>query len=76
MDTVTVSRPVTCSERRSEMNTRLLGSQGLEVSEVGLGCIGMSEFYGGHDEGEAIAKKFGNVCGQCGEYLGIRGDAD
>ncbi|MDP9303551.1 MAG: aldo/keto reductase [Actinomycetota bacterium] len=99
------------------MNTRTLGSESLEVSELGLGCMGMSEFYGTHDEGEAIATihraldlgvkfldtadmygpftneklvgraiagrrdevvlatKFGNVRGQGGEYLGIRGDA-
>src|SRR5205823_2223541 len=31
------------------------GSQGLEVSRQGLGCMGMSEFYGTADEGEAIA---------------------
>ncbi len=37
------------------MNTRKLGSQGLEVSELGLGCMGMSEFYGTGDEGESIA---------------------
>jgi aryl-alcohol dehydrogenase-like predicted oxidoreductase len=37
------------------METRKLGSQGLEVSELGLGCMGMSEFYGTADEGEAIA---------------------
>ncbi|MEO5701067.1 MAG: aldo/keto reductase [Casimicrobiaceae bacterium] len=36
------------------MNTRKLGS-GLEVSALGLGCMGMSEFYGGRDENEAIA---------------------
>ncbi|HET6864552.1 MAG TPA: aldo/keto reductase, partial [Solirubrobacteraceae bacterium] len=35
------------------MNTRKLGS--LEVSELGLGCMGMSAFYGAADEGEAIA---------------------
>ena len=32
-----------------------LGSQGLEVSRQGLGCMGMSDFYGGRDEHEAIA---------------------
>src|SRR3712207_1025869 len=37
------------------MDTRKLGSQGLTVSEQGLGCMGMSEFYGATDEGEAIA---------------------
>ena len=35
------------------METRRLGS--LEVSALGLGCTGMSEFYGPTDEGEAIA---------------------
>jgi aryl-alcohol dehydrogenase-like predicted oxidoreductase len=38
----------------SEMKRRILG-QGLEVSAEGLGCMGMSEFYGTADEGEAIA---------------------
>jgi aryl-alcohol dehydrogenase-like predicted oxidoreductase len=37
------------------METRKLGKQGLEVSSLGLGCMGMSEFYGAADEGEAIA---------------------
>jgi aryl-alcohol dehydrogenase-like predicted oxidoreductase len=37
------------------MDRRKLGTQGLEVSELGLGCMGMSEFYGTTDEGEAIA---------------------
>jgi aryl-alcohol dehydrogenase-like predicted oxidoreductase len=37
------------------MQTRQLGEQGLEVSAMGLGCMGMSEFYGSTDEGEAIA---------------------
>src|SRR5437588_10463215 len=37
------------------MNTRKLGTQGLEVSEIGLGCMGMSDFYGERDEDEAIA---------------------
>ena len=35
------------------MNTRRLGS--LEVSALGLGCMGMSSFYGTADEDEAIA---------------------
>jgi aryl-alcohol dehydrogenase-like predicted oxidoreductase len=37
------------------MKTRTLGNQGLVVSELGLGCMGMSEFYGDRDEQEAIA---------------------
>jgi aryl-alcohol dehydrogenase-like predicted oxidoreductase len=99
------------------MERRTLG-QGLEVSAVGLGCMGMSEFYGARDEEEALATihraldlgvtfldtadiygpftnetlvgraisgrrdevqlatKFGNVRGEDGERLGIRGDAD
>jgi aryl-alcohol dehydrogenase-like predicted oxidoreductase len=99
------------------MDTRRLGSQGLAVSEQGLGCMGMSEFYGAGDDRESIATihralelgvtlldtadmygpftnerlvgraiadrrdsvvvatKFGNVRGENGERLGIRGDA-
>jgi aryl-alcohol dehydrogenase-like predicted oxidoreductase len=37
------------------MRTRRLGTEGLEVSEQGLGCMGMSEFYGEQDEQEALA---------------------
>ncbi len=90
----------------------------LEVSALGLGCMGMSEFYGSADEDEAVrtihralelgvtfldtadmygpftneqlvgraiadrrdevvlATKFGNVRGENGERLGIRGDPD
>ncbi|HWT93500.1 MAG TPA: aldo/keto reductase [Solirubrobacteraceae bacterium] len=100
------------------MDHRKLGTQGLIVSAEGLGCMGMSEFYGQADEGEAIstihralelgvdfldtadmygpftneklvgraiadrrdsvvlATKFGNVRGENGERLGIRGDAE
>jgi aryl-alcohol dehydrogenase-like predicted oxidoreductase len=99
------------------MNKRTLG-QGLEVSAMGLGCMGMSEFYGSADQDEAaatirralnlgvnfldtadmygpftneklvgeaiagrrdeviVATKFGNVRGENGERLGIRGDAE
>jgi aryl-alcohol dehydrogenase-like predicted oxidoreductase len=35
------------------MNTRKLGPSGPEVSEIGLGCMGMSAFYGATDENEA-----------------------
>jgi aryl-alcohol dehydrogenase-like predicted oxidoreductase len=100
------------------MERRKLGSQGLEGSQIGLGCMGMSEVYGRADEAEAIATirraldlgvtfldtadmygpftneklvgraianrrsdvelatKFGNVRGENGERLGIRGDAE
>ncbi len=37
------------------MDQRHLGSEGLVVSELGLGCMGMSEFYGTGDEDESIA---------------------
>ena len=37
------------------MQTRKLGQQGLEVSALGLGCMGMSDFYGSRDEAESVA---------------------
>jgi aryl-alcohol dehydrogenase-like predicted oxidoreductase len=100
------------------METRKLGSNGPEVSAEGLGCMGMSEFYGSADQAEAkqvirraldlgvtfldtadmygpftneklvgeaidgrrdevvLATKFGNVRGENGERLGVRGDAE
>ena len=100
------------------MDRRLLGNEGLEVSAIGLGCMGMSEFYGTGDEVESvatihraielgitfldtadmygpftneklvgqaiegrrdgveIATKFGNVRGEDGSFMGVRGDPD
>src|SRR4051812_44562399 len=37
------------------METTSLGTQGLVVSRQGLGCMGMSDFYGGRDDAESLA---------------------
>src|ERR1700734_2946652 len=37
------------------LSRRKLGGQGLEVSAIGLGCMGMSQSYGPADETESIA---------------------
>ena len=37
------------------MKMRALGSQGLEVSAMGLGCMGMSDFYGARDDAQSMA---------------------
>ncbi|MDP8963814.1 MAG: aldo/keto reductase, partial [Cyanobacteriota bacterium] len=37
------------------MKKQKLGNQGLMVSELGLGCMGMAESYGNRDEQESIA---------------------
>jgi aryl-alcohol dehydrogenase-like predicted oxidoreductase len=99
------------------MQKRTLGRPGLSVSAMGLGCMGMSEFYGAPNDAESVATihraldiginfldtadmygpfinevlvgrairdrrdsvvlatKFGNVRGEQGQFLGIRGDA-
>jgi aryl-alcohol dehydrogenase-like predicted oxidoreductase/drug/metabolite transporter (DMT)-like permease len=52
---VTGRRVAGASERGGPMEQRTLGTDGLEVSALGLGCMGMSEFYGARDDDEAIA---------------------
>ena len=37
------------------MRSRTLGRNGPRVSAVGLGCMGMSDFYGGRDRAESLA---------------------
>jgi aryl-alcohol dehydrogenase-like predicted oxidoreductase len=39
---------------KHSMKTKSLGSQGLKASQIGLGCMGMSEFYGVSNDDESI----------------------
>jgi aryl-alcohol dehydrogenase-like predicted oxidoreductase len=41
--------------REEKMKKRKLGKQGIEISALGLGCMGMSEFYGRRDDRESVA---------------------
>src|SRR5260221_577722 len=53
------------------MEKRTLGSQGLVVSAIGLGCMGMAEVYGTPDEGETVGAMAELVRQGKVRYLGL-----
>jgi hypothetical protein len=55
---ITVAGSATLTHRAGDkamMQQRSLGKDGPKISALGLGCMGMSEFYGAHDDQESIA---------------------
>jgi aryl-alcohol dehydrogenase-like predicted oxidoreductase len=54
------------------LSRRKLGSQSLEVSAIGLGCMGMSQSYGPADEAESIATLHRAIELGCTFFVGPR----
>ena len=56
------------------MQSRTLGKNGPRVSALGLGCMGMSDFYGGRDNAESLELPPGDRIALVGR-MGWREDA-